>query len=123
MFVVATETDHVAPWQSVYKIRGLTQSPDYTFLLASGGHNAGIVSGPVNERRRYRKLSWLNRSETLTPEEWAQSASNHAGSWWPEWQRWLSTHSSPQRTSPPGMGNTGAGFPPLEDSPGHYVHE
>ncbi len=47
MFVVGTETDHVAPWQSVYKARGLTRSADYTFLLTSGGHNAGIVSGPV----------------------------------------------------------------------------
>jgi polyhydroxyalkanoate synthase len=123
MFVVATETDHVAPWQSVYKIRGLTQSPDYTFLLTSGGHNAGIVSGPVNARRRYRMTTWLNRSETLTPEEWAESASRHPGSWWPAWQRWLSAHSNPKRMSPPGIGNPEAGYCPLEDSPGHYVHE
>ena len=123
MFVVATETDHVAPWQTVYKIRGLTQSPDYTFLLTSGGHNAGIVSGQVNARRRYRKTTWLNRSETLTPEEWAQSASRHPGSWWPEWQRWLSAHSNPKRMLPPSVGNTAAGYSPLEDSPGHYVHE
>jgi len=123
MFVVATETDHVAPWQAVYKIRGLTQSPDYTFLLTSGGHNAGIVSGQVNARRRYRKMSWLNRSETLTPEEWVKSASRHPGSWWPEWQRWLSAHSNPKRMSPPSVGNTEAGYSPLENSPGHYVQE
>jgi polyhydroxyalkanoate synthase len=123
MFVVATETDHVAPWQAVYKIRGLTQSPDYTFLLTSGGHNAGIVSGPVNARRRYRKTTWLNRSEMLTPEEWAQSASRHPGSWWPELQRWLSAHSNSERMSPPSIGNTEAGYSPLEDSPGHYVLE
>ena len=47
MFVVGTQTDHVAPWRSVYKVRGLTNSDDYTFLLTSGGHNAGIISGPV----------------------------------------------------------------------------
>jgi polyhydroxyalkanoate synthase len=123
MFVVATETDHVAPWQAVYKILGLTQSTDYTFLLTSGGHNAGIVSAPVNPRRRYRKTTWLNRNETLSPEEWVQSASSHPGSWWPEWQRWLSAHSNPKRMSPPGIGNTEAGYSPLEDSPGHYVHE
>ena len=46
MFVVGTETDHVAPWRSVFKTRSLTRSTDYTFLLTSGGHNAGIVSGP-----------------------------------------------------------------------------
>jgi polyhydroxyalkanoate synthase len=123
MFVVATETDHVAPWQAVYKIRGLTQSTDYTFLLTGGGHNAGIVSGPVNPRRRYRKTTWLNRNETLSPEEWVQSASSHPGSWWPAWQSWLSAHSNPERTSPPGVGNTKAGYSPLEEAPGHYVRE
>ncbi len=66
MFVVGTETDHVAPWKSVYKARGLTRSADYTFLLTSGGHNAGIVSGPVHPRRRHRVRTWLNDSESLS---------------------------------------------------------
>ena len=122
MFVVGTETDHVAPWQAVYKIRGLTQSPDYTFLLTSAGHNAGIVSGPVNANRHYRMTSWLNRSDAPTPEEWAMSATTLPGSWWPAWQRWLSAHSSAQRVVPPGVGNTEAGYSPLENSPGLYVH-
>src|SRR5437762_1313892 len=39
LFVVGTETDHVAPWRSVYKLRSLTRSPDYTFLLTSGGRS------------------------------------------------------------------------------------
>ena len=69
MFVVGTETDHVAPWKSVYKARRLTRSPDYTFLLTSGGHNAGIVSGPTHPRRRHRVRTWPNDSETLTPEK------------------------------------------------------
>jgi polyhydroxyalkanoate synthase len=46
MFVVGTETDHVAPWRSVYKVGKLVRSGDYTFCLTSGGHNAGIISGP-----------------------------------------------------------------------------
>ena len=54
MFVVGTETDHVAPWKSVYKVSGLTSSPEFTFLLTSGGHNAGIISGPVHPKRRHR---------------------------------------------------------------------
>jgi polyhydroxyalkanoate synthase subunit PhaC len=123
MFVVGTETDHVAPWQAVYKIRGLTQSPDYTFLLTSGGHNGGIVSGPVNSRRRYRQMSWRNGEEAPTPEEWARNASQQPGSWWPAWERWLAAHSSPKRGSPPAIGNRESGYPPLEDAPGHYVHE
>jgi len=123
MFVVGTETDHVAPWQAVYKLRGLTRSSDYTFLLTNGGHNGGIVSGPSNAKRRYRQLRWLNREEALTAEEWVRRASGYAGSWWPEWERWLVAHSSPERSPPPQIGNRESGYPPLKNAPGLYVHE
>jgi len=123
MFVVGTETDHVAPWKSVYKARGLTRSPDYTFLLTSGGHNAGIVSGPVHPRRRHRVRTWSNERDTLSPEAWLEATPSQAGSWWPIWDRWLSAHSSAAQVSPPSLGSAGAGYPPLADAPGQYVLE
>jgi poly(3-hydroxyalkanoate) synthetase len=43
MFVVGTEHDHVAPWKSAYKLHLLTHNA-LTFVLTSGGHNAGVVS-------------------------------------------------------------------------------
>jgi len=52
MFVVGTETDHIAPWQSVYKVRLFTDN-ELTFPLTNGGHNAGIVSEPGHKGRRY----------------------------------------------------------------------
>jgi polyhydroxyalkanoate synthase len=123
MFVVGTETDHVAPWKSVYKARGLTRSTDYTFLLTSGGHNAGIVSGPEHPRRRHRVRTWLNAQESLSSEEWFESTEPRQGSWWPVWQQWLVQHSAADQVAPPSMGSERAGYRPICDAPGEYVFQ
>ena len=122
MFVVGTETDHVAPWRSAYKARRLTRSSDYTFLLTSGGHNAGIVSGPVHPKRRHRILTWNDATTTMDADEWLKRAPLFEGSWWPAWQHWLVEHSGskqlPART-PTARSHKGA--PALADAPGDYV--
>ena len=119
MFVVGTETDHVAPWRSVYKTRALTGSSDYTFLLTSGGHNAGIVSGPVHPKRRHRMLTWTHATDSLPADEWMRQAPLFEGSWWPAWQRWLAQHSA--QTTVPARAVGGSGAAALEDAPGRYV--
>jgi len=121
MFVVGTETDHVAPWRSAYKVRGLTRSADYTFLLTSGGHNAGIVSGPVHPKRRHRLLTWKNAETTLTPNEWLKSAPLHEGSWWPAWEQWLAEHSGARQEPAHAPATHGSDGAALADAPGTYV--
>jgi polyhydroxyalkanoate synthase len=122
MFVVGTETDHVAPWRSVYKFRGLTRSSDYTFLLTSGGHNAGIVSGPVHPKRRHRMLTWHEATATLTADGWLKRAPLLEGSWWPAWQRWLVAHSGATQLPARAPGASGGkGAAALTDAPGSYV--
>jgi len=111
LFVVGTETDHVAPWRSVYKMRALTRSADYTFLLTSGGHNAGIVSGPVHPRRRHRLMTWHDATTVLSPEQWLEAAELRATSWWPSWQQWLRIHSSMPQVAPPAIGAPGEVMP------------
>jgi polyhydroxyalkanoate synthase len=120
MFVVGTETDHVAPWQSVFKTRALTRSADYTFVLTSGGHNAGIISGAVNPKRRHRLLHWNTAGES-SPAAFMEAAELRAGSWWPSWEQWVAGHSAASRVAPPPLGNLAAGYPALEDAPGQYV--
>ncbi len=121
IFVVGTETDHVAPWRSVFKTRALTRSADFSFVLTSGGHNAGIISGPVNAKRRHRVFHWADAEAPASPEQFLDGAELHAGSWWPTWEQWLAARSTPANATSPPMGNAAAGFPPLCDAPGGYV--
>ena len=87
-FVVATETDHVAPWRSVYKLN-LAVDADMTFLLTSGGHNAGICSEPGHPGRYFR-VTLLPRSENyIDPDRWWRITPPQQGSCWPTWVDWL----------------------------------
>jgi polyhydroxyalkanoate synthase len=123
VFNVGTETDHVAPWRAVFKTRAYTRSPDFTFLLTSGGHNAGIVSGPQNVKRRYRMSTWRDATTAPGPDEWLAQAPLAHGSWWPAWRQWLVDHSSSDRVPPPAMGNPAEGYAATTDAPGEYVHQ
>ncbi|MDE2087533.1 MAG: alpha/beta fold hydrolase, partial [Xanthomonadaceae bacterium] len=121
VFVVGTQTDHVAPWRSVYKLHYLTVA-DLTFVLTSGGHNAGIVSEPGHPHRSYQMLHRREGAAYIGPDDWLQQAATHEGSWWPAWLQWLDGHSG-ETTEPPPMGNQRAGYRPHADAPGHYVRE
>jgi len=119
MFVVGTETDHVAPWQSVYKVGKLVRSKDYTFCLTSGGHNAGIISGPVHPRRRHRVLTMKAGARLPSPAQYMKKVEPVQGSWWPTFAAWLAGHSTKTKVAPPKMGATG--YKPVCDAPGEYV--
>ena len=66
IFAVSTVKDHVAPWRSVYKIHLLTDT-DVTFVLTTGGHNAGIVSEPGHPHRSYQAATHARVTGTSTP--------------------------------------------------------
>ena len=121
MFVVGTETDHVAPWKSVYKVGKLVRSKDYTFCLTSGGHNAGIISGPVHPKRRHRVLRLHAGGRVPSPENYLKKVEPVAGSWWPTFAAWLAEHSSKTKVAPPKMGAAQKGLKPVCDAPGEYV--
>ena len=120
IFMVATTTDHVAPWRSVHKLHYLCPA-EITFVLTSGGHNAGIVNPPGPDSRRcYQILRREADGDYLAPDHWLDAAPTHAGSWWPAWQQWLAAHSS-GRTKPPRIGTTR--YAPVGKAPGRYVLE
>jgi polyhydroxyalkanoate synthase len=116
-FSVGTMRDHVAPWKSVYKIHLLTEG-DVTFVLTSGGHNAGIVSEPGHKGRTYQIATAKHGGRYTPPGQWQKETPVKEGSWWEDWQKWLAGHSEGKR-KPPSMGN--ADYKPLADAPGSYV--
>lgn len=117
VFAVGTVRDHVAPWRSTYKIR-LQLDTDVTYLLTSGGHNAGIVSEPGRPRRNYQVMTRRADEHYVDPDTFQQTTPHKEGSWWPEWFAWLESHSG-EPVSPSATGLPG--HPPLCDAPGTYV--
>jgi polyhydroxyalkanoate synthase subunit PhaC len=120
IFAVGTRRDHVAPWRSVFKMHLLANS-DVTFLLTTGGHNAGIVSEPGEAGgRNYQVRTKAAEDLYMDPETWIATARRKDGSWWPEWTSWLADHSGTE-TAPPRIGASGKGSRALTDAPGSYV--
>lgn len=121
IFAVSTLTDHVAPWKSVYKLHLFVET-DVSFVLTSGGHNAGIVSEPGHPNRNFQILTHQKDQPYMTSEEWVLTAQHNEGSWWPKWEQWLSNYSG-VKIDPPEFGNPQKGYSVLCDAPGTYVLE
>jgi poly[(R)-3-hydroxyalkanoate] polymerase subunit PhaC len=122
IFAVATETDYIAPWQSVYKLHLFTDN-ELNFVLTNGGHNAGIVSEPGHPGRYYHFATRRHGDRYVDAAAWLARAERADGSWWQPWSSWLAERSDPQRCEPPSMGSPSHGFAPLCHAPGTYVHQ
>jgi polyhydroxyalkanoate synthase len=119
IFAVGTVRDHVAPWRSTYKIHLLTDT-EVTYLLTTGGHNAGIVSEPGREHRSYQVMSRHADGHYIDPDSYLKEAPRKPGSWWPEWVTWLAERSGALGPVPQ-MGSEREILVPLCDAPGLYV--
>lgn len=117
IFAVGTERDQVSPWRSVYKLHLLTGA-EISFLLTSGGHNAGIISEPGHAGRHYRFRTRGKDAPYLSPDTWFAKTPISEGAWWPRWQQWLVAHSS-ETVAPPAFEASTV----LGDAPGVYVLE
>ncbi|MCV2369136.1 PHA/PHB synthase family protein [Roseateles oligotrophus] len=120
IFLVGTERDHVSPWQSVYKLHHLCEA-EITFVLTSGGHNAGIISEPGHPGRSFRIDTRPRHGAWVPQQEWPQGLEAQSGSWWPAWHDWLAARSTgigkinKARARPESM--------KLGDAPGLYVRQ
>jgi len=113
VYILSTKEDHIAPWESTYAATQL-YSGQTKFVLASSGHIAGVVNPPVSDRYSYR----TNAKKAKTPAEWLDGAKEHAGSWWPDWDKWVEKYAGGEiKARVPGKGKLRA----IEDAPGSYV--
>ena len=119
IFAVGTVRDHVSPWRSTYKVH-LQTDTEVTYLLTTGGHNAGIVSEPGHEGRSFQVMTKKPDDRYLDPETFMAEAPRKEGSWWPEWVAWLDARSGAP-VAPPGVGALPSGHTSLGDAPGTYV--
>jgi polyhydroxyalkanoate synthase len=115
-YVQAGREDHIAPAHSVWKITHYFQGP-LRFVLAGSGHIAGVVNPPEAQKYQY----WTNEARVATLDDYIAGATEHKGSWWPDWIAWIGARS--ERKVPakgarmPGKGKLKA----IEDAPGSYV--
>ncbi len=113
VYLQSAREDHIAPARSVYKAVQLFSGP-VRFILAGSGHIAGVINPPAAGKYQY----WTNTKKEADFDAWLPGAKETAGSWWPDWDQWLSKLSGeqvPART--PGDGK----LKPIGEAPGTYV--
>ena len=113
-YVLSTREDHIAPWKSTYAAVN-TYSGKTRFVLAGSGHIAGVINPPAANKY----MHWTSDKAPKDPEKWLEGATQTAGSWWPDWSKWVAKFAGPKvpaRT--PGAGKLKF----IEDAPGTYVN-
>ncbi|WP_447744863.1 class II poly(R)-hydroxyalkanoic acid synthase [Pseudomonas nicosulfuronedens] len=114
-FHVAGITDHITPWDAVYRSAQLLGG-ESRFVLSNSGHIQSILNPPGNPKACY----FENGKISSDPRAWYYDTQRQEGSWWPLWLEWIQQRSGERRAVSFELGN--AEYPPKEAAPGTYVH-
>lgn len=119
-YIYGSREDHIVPWGAAYASTNILRGP-MRFVLGASGHIAGVINPPAKKRRNY----WVHDTDYShvdipgDPQAWLDAATEHAGSWWPDWSRWLAAQSGPMVGARGKLGNKR--YTPLQAAPGDYV--
>ncbi len=113
-YVLATQEDHIVPWQSAYRTTGLLGG-NCEFVLGASGHIAGVINPASKNKRSY----WVGGQSNGGPDQWFATAESRPGSWWTHWAEWIKVHSGRVIPARKKLGN--AVHQPLEAAPGRFV--
>lgn len=119
-YVFAAVDDHIVPWKAAYaSARLMTGAGSVRFVLGASGHIAGSINPVSKNKRSY----WTSASAVLpaNSEAWRHGATEHQGSWWADWDRWLAQYGGGTAAARKGYGN--AQYKVIEPAPGRYVKE
>ena len=89
VYLLASREDHIVPWKSAFRSKDLVGGPA-RFVLAASGHVAGVINPPARNKRSH----WLNDDLESDPQGWFDGAEEKSGSWWPDWDSWMKSHSA-----------------------------
>jgi polyhydroxyalkanoate synthase subunit PhaC len=114
VYNLASREDHIAPAKSVLLGCKFFGGP-VKYVLAGSGHIAGVVNPPDKHKYQY----WTGpRPRSANLDGWLAKATEHPGSWWPDWLAWLKKQDATEVSARiPGDG----ALTPIEDAPGSYV--
>jgi polyhydroxyalkanoate synthase subunit PhaC len=116
VYLLASHEDHIVPWKTAYRSKDLIGG-NARFVLAASGHIAGVINPPSRNKRSH----WLNDELVSDPQSWFENAQENPGSWWPDWDAWMKSHSNGTVRASTQQGN--ARYHPMEPAPGRYVKE
>jgi polyhydroxyalkanoate synthase len=114
VYNLATREDHIAPAKSVLFGSQFLGGP-VKFVLAGSGHIAGVVNPPAKQKYQYWTGGPPGGSDL---DEWLKTATEHPGSWWPDWLEWLKAIDA---ATVPAREIGGGKLKAIEDAPGSYV--
>jgi len=116
-YFVSTIQDHIAKWKSTYTGAQVHSGP-VKFVLSGSGHIAGVVNPPNKVKYGY----WTNDVIAETPDAWFAGADKHEGSWWPDWQEWVTSNKYADPASQVVARDPSKGkLKVIEAAPGSYV--
>jgi polyhydroxyalkanoate synthase len=115
-FIYASREDHIVPWKGAYETTQIL-SGKKRFVMGASGHIAGVINPPKSNKRSY----WTNDKLPVSADDWLAGATEHPGSWWNDWSKWLATFGGAMIPAPRNPGNRA--HKAIEAAPGRYVKQ
>jgi polyhydroxyalkanoate synthase subunit PhaC len=128
-FVYGSKDDHIVPWEAAFEGTRLLGGPT-RFVLGASGHIAGVINPAAKNKRNFWRADLTPRSvkkslrgkPAVEPSaaEWFETAESVPGSWWAEWNAWLTGFGGKQVLA---KSISAAKAKSFGEAPGRYVRE